>query len=75
MLHSYWIILEIPFEMKSQPSSETTSIQGSSLDIPQDISELSFISRMKKLPLALRYFIPLLLVYYFEYMINQGLVS
>lgn len=75
MSHSYWIILENPFKKSPRSSSETTSIQRSSLDIPQDISKMSFTSRMRNFPKALRYVVPLLLVYYFEYMINQGLVS
>lgn len=82
---SFWFILQSPEKDNADVQSyniEKRELGGSSTEeptshtesIPTEISRESFATRMRNLISALKYALPLVLVYYFEYVINQGLV-
>lgn len=61
----FWILLEHPSKIQTHLIAESQTISES----PSVSSKLTYI------PSLLKYMIPLGLVYFFEYLINQGLVS
>ncbi|XKL69286.1 hypothetical protein PGB90_007055 [Kerria lacca] len=72
MAISFWLILENPLKNQSQEAIER---KVSSPELPTKINEESFMLKINKIPSALKYAVPLFLVYYFEYVINQGLAE
>lgn len=44
-------------------------------DVPLSATKASFLDKLRDVPPLLKYIVPLTLVYFFEYFINQGLVS
>jgi battenin len=68
----YAVVLSSPIVIHRNRNEAEPLISNSNEEIPREISirdKLAFISCL------MIYFIPLALVYFFEYFINQGLVS
>jgi len=63
----FWILLEHP------PKNKKLVACRSSLD--SSTQNQSFYSKISYIPTLLKFMIPLGFVYFFEYLINQGLVS
>lgn len=63
----FWILLKHPenYEIQGVTTSESDS----------NLENQSFSDKLSYIPTLLKFMIPLGLVYFFEYLINQGLVS
>lgn len=66
---AFWLILVHPTQPMMPFQSEIGS-QEQMIKVP----EKTFSEKMKLLPTLMKFMIPLGLVYFFEYFINQGLV-
>lgn len=76
---AFWLLLrdpnEIPqheLELESQ-NPQTMGIQESI--VTKEEEEFSFNDKIRYMPSLLKYMLPIFLVYFAEYFINQGLVS
>uniref|UniRef100_A0A1B6FGX9 Battenin n=1 Tax=Cuerna arida TaxID=1464854 RepID=A0A1B6FGX9_9HEMI len=74
MAFSFWVILERP-QLEDCDSSTVvdTSSAGNEERVPLAFTTDSFSEKLKSIPPLFKYMIPLGLVYFFEYFINQGL--
>lgn len=59
----------------SEPQFNTTTPNDQETATGSAKSKLSLSDKVRYMPSLLKYIVPLLLVYLFEYFINQGLVS
>ncbi|XP_065226857.1 battenin-like [Planococcus citri] len=73
MAVSFWLILVNPLNTRMEPEESTHVAPPSLNNIPQTISNHSLWYKINAIPRSLRYILPLTFVYYFEYLINQGL--
>lgn len=72
---NFWFILprpDISYNL-THCTDDMNQVTDSSDTVPRTISARSFSARVKYFPSVLRYLVPLMLVYVFEYFINQGL--
>nr|XP_024219713.1 battenin [Halyomorpha halys] len=82
---SFWVMLEKPnIKLQSDVVEETSSkpnlSQSDDMNNYNDVAPLTastetFFQKLKTSPSLLKYMIPLCLVYFFEYLINQGLAE
>lgn len=72
MAVSFWLILVNPLNTPMDPE-ESTHVAPTPTSAPQNISSHSLWYKLNAIPRSLRYILPLTFVYYFEYLINQGL--
>lgn len=73
---AFWLLLRNPSEIP-QNESKLESQQAS--DVQKSVvtkeEEFSFSDKIRYMPSLLKYMVPIFLVYFAEYFINQGLVS
>lgn len=82
---AFWILLRNPTCIPKNVSSEKLSAACSSVESQIDVEcgnkkaagvePFTLADKIRYLPSLLKYMVPLTLVYFFEYFINQGLVS
>jgi len=65
MAISFWVILEHPKKIENQTIHQTT--------LDSSVKTQSFCGKIKYIPELFTFMVPLGLVYFFEYLINQGL--
>ncbi|XP_065204244.1 battenin-like [Planococcus citri] len=76
MAISFWLILENPLNTSIDPEESAPVADAaapSTSNTPKTISRHSLRYKINAIPRSLPYILPLTLVYYFEYVINQGL--
>lgn len=76
---AFWLLLRDPNEIP-QHELELESQNPQTMDIQESIvtkeeEEFSFNDKIRYMPSLLKYMLPIFLVYFAEYFINQGLVS
>lgn len=74
MLNRFWVLLERP-NLRDSLETDTTEPGLNGDIVPKTLNKDSFYKRLTMIPSLFKYMIPLSLVYLFEYLINQGLVS
>lgn len=81
---TFWILLRNPLSIPTNVSCEKLSTSCSSLDSQADVEcgnknekvqPLTLGEKIRFVPQLFTYMIPISLVYFLEYFINQGLVS
>lgn len=73
----FWVVLERPnVEVSSENRGVTVNTTSDASDnIPLAYTNETFSEKLKWIPSLFKFMIPIGLVYFFEYFINQGLVS
>lgn len=72
LFYRFWVILPPPDEDNYQVTLE---LQEKDANLSQEPMMESVMNKVKLLPGLMKFMIPLGLVYFFEYFINQGLVG
>lgn len=77
MAMTFWALLVHPRldagDEEAVLSTEKAVIVKVQDDVPVRVSDASFADRLRDVPSLLKYIVPLTMVYFFEYFINQGL--